>query len=171
MRRDFRQIIDLLESSGDLVRIKREVDPKFEMSAIMKKLEAEDKAFIFENIKNAEMPAVGGLFTSMSRIGLIFNEDSIEDFTLDDAGQKVIAAIQNPTPTIEVDTGPVKDVVLTGTQIDLNKLPVPTFFELDTGPFITAAVGIFRKPEGHLNVGFYRVLIVDQQHVLINASG
>ena len=54
MRRDFRQIIDLLESSGDLVRIKREVDPKFEMSAIMKKLEAEDKAFIFENIKNAE---------------------------------------------------------------------------------------------------------------------
>ena len=39
MRRDFRQIIDLLESSGDLVRIKREVDPKFEMSAIMKKLE------------------------------------------------------------------------------------------------------------------------------------
>ena len=100
MRRDFRQIIDLLESSGDLVRIKREVDPKFEMSAIMKKLEAEDKAFIFENIKNAEMPAVGGLFTSMSRIGLIFNEDSSENFTLDDAGQKVVAAIQNPTPTI-----------------------------------------------------------------------
>ena len=171
MRRDFRQIIDLLESSGDLVRIKREVDPKFEMSAIMKKLEAEDKAFIFENIKNAEMPAVGGLFTSMSRIGLIFNEDSSEDFTLDDAGQKVIAAIQNPTPTIEVDTGPVKDVVLKGGQIDLNKLPVPTFFELDSGPFITAAVGIFRKPEGHLNVGFYRVLIVDEKHVLINASG
>ena len=59
--------------------------------------------------------------------------------------KKFMAAIQNPTPTIEVDTGPVKDVVLTGTQIDLNTLPVPTFFELDTGPFITAAVGIFRK--------------------------
>lgn len=171
MRRGFRQIMDLLEDTGDLVRIKREVDPKFEMSAIMKKLEAENKAFIFENIKNADMPAVGGLFTSMSRIGLIFNENTSEEFTLDDAGQKVIAAIENPTPTTEVDTGPIKDIVLTGDQVDLRKLPVPTFFELDTGPFITAAVGIFRKPEGHLNVGFYRVLIVDRNHVLINASG
>jgi len=108
MRRGFRQIMDLLEDTGDLVRIKREVDPKFEMSAIMKKLEAENKAFIFENIKNADMPAVGGLFTSMSRIGLIFNENTSEEFTLDDAGQKVIAAIENPTPTTEVDVSSVE---------------------------------------------------------------
>jgi UbiD family decarboxylase len=49
--------------------------------------------------------------------------------------------------------------------------PVATFFELDSGPFITSAVGIFKKPNGVINVGFYRCMIVDQKHLLINASG
>jgi len=171
MHRSFREIVKILDKKGSLIHIKKEVNPKFEMPAIMKKLEQEGKAFMFENIKGTNYKAVGGIFTSMNRYGLIFNEDASENFTYDQAGQKVQQGISNPIPYIQTDTGPVTENILTNGDINLLDLPVPTFFELDTGPFITAAVGIFKKPGGEINVGFYRCLIVDKKHILINASG
>ena len=171
MYRSFREIIELLDSQGKLVRLTKPVNPRFEMPALMKTLEDDAKAFIFENVQGSDYKAVGGLFTSMGRFGLIFNEDGNEDFTYEQAGQRVINGIANPIPYNQVDSGPILENVLTGSDIDLNSLPAPTFFELDTGPFLTAAVGIFRKPNGEINVGFYRCLITDSQNLLINASG
>ena len=81
MHRSFREVIELLESQGKLVKIKKPVKPEYEMAALMKTLEEESKAFIFENVENSDYKAVGGLFTSMGRYGLIFNDDGSEDFT------------------------------------------------------------------------------------------
>ena len=171
MHRSFREVIDLLESQGKLVRLTNSVNPKYEMAALMKTLEDESKAFIFENVQNSNYKAVGGLFTSMGRYGLIFNEDGSEDFTYEQAGQKVMTGIANPIPYKTIEEGHVTERILKGNDIDLTKLPAPTFFELDTGPFLTAAVGIFKKPNGEINVGFYRCLIIDKENLLINASG
>ena len=148
MHRSFREIVNILDKKGSLIHIKKEVNPKFEMPGIMKKLEQEGKAFIFENIKGSNYKAVGGIFTSMDRYGLIFNEDASESFTYDQAGKKVQQGISNPIPYIQNDTGPITENILTNDEINLLDLPVPTFFELDTGPFITASVGIFKKPGG-----------------------
>ena len=171
MHRSFREILNILDDTGSLVRIKKEVDPKYEMGAVMKQLEKEGKAFLFENVKGSKYPAVGGLFTSMDRYGLIFNEDASEEFTYDQAGQKVLEGVADPIASVVKDNGPVMEEILRDDEIDLLSMPVPTFFELDTGPFITAAVGIFRKPDGNINVGFYRCLIENKNHILINASG
>jgi len=81
MYRSFREIIELLDSQGKLVRLTKPVNPRFEMPALMKTLEDEAKAFIFENVQGSDYKAVGGLFTSMGRFGLIFNEDGNEDGT------------------------------------------------------------------------------------------
>ena len=60
---------------------------------------------------------------------------------------------------------------MTGADIDLSTIPVPTFFELDSGPFITGSVGISRDPEhGQLNMGFYRGWITGKDTLVINAS-
>lgn len=168
MRRNFRQIIDFLEQEGELVRIKKKISPNKEMAALMWQLEQQNKAFIFENIENSNMPAVGGLFTSYNRLQLIFKEKAAGDFTKDDAGKMIQDAIQQPIKTIEISHGPVNEVVLSEDEVNLEQLPIPTFFELDSGAFITAAVGIFRKPEGHLNAGFYRANVLDKNHVIIN---
>ena len=144
MHRSFREILNILDDTGSLVRIKKEVDPKYEMGAVMKQLEKEGKAFLFENVKGSKYPAVGGLFTSMDRYGLIFNEDASEEFTYDQAGQKVLEGVADPIASVVKDNGPVMEEILRDDEIDLLSMPVPTFFELDTGPFITAAVGIFR---------------------------
>ena len=170
MRRNFRQIIDFLEQEGELVRIKKKISPNKEMAALMWQLEQQNKAFIFENVENSNMPAVGGLFTSYNRLQLIFNEKAAGNFTKDDAGKMIQDAIQQPIKTIEISHGPVNEVVLSEDEVNLEQLPIPTFFELDSGAFITAAVGIFRKPEGHLNAGFYRSNVLGKNHVIINAS-
>jgi 2,5-furandicarboxylate decarboxylase 1 len=77
----------------------------------------------------------------------------------------------NPVDPAIVSGGPVKQVIKTGAEVNLQALPVPTFFELDSGPFITAAVGISRDPEtGVQNIGVYRTLITGRNEFVINAS-
>ena len=63
MHRSFREILNILDDKGSLVRIKKEVDPKYEMGAVMKQLEKEGKAFLFENVKGSKYQDVGGLLT------------------------------------------------------------------------------------------------------------
>ena len=56
---------------------------------------------------------------------------------------KVMSGIANPIPYKPLKSH-VTERILKGNDIDLTKRPAPTFFELDTGPFLTAAVGIFK---------------------------
>ena len=94
-----------------------------------------------------------------------------EPFDANDLDARFEAAKRNLIAPREVPTAPVKEVVRRGEQIDLPDLPVPTFFELDSGPFITAACGISRNPDtGQLNVGVYRSLILGRNTLAVNAS-
>ena len=55
-----------------------------------------------------------------------------------------------PRGFVAVDTGPVKEVVLTGKEVDWTKLPVPIHSERETMPYITA-MNIVKDPQ----TGFY----------------
>lgn len=168
---DFRGLVKLLEERGELYRISRPVEPKFEMPAVMEQIEKERKAFIFENVKGAKFPVVGGVLNRMECYGWALGSTPGEPFTaldLDARFEKAKAAGIGPR---EVKSGPVKDVVRTGPDVNMADLPVPTVFELDSGAFITAAVGISRNPRtGKLNVGVYRTLILGRNIVAVNAS-
>ena len=56
---------------------------------------------------------------------------------------------------------PVNEVVLTGSDIDLTKFPVPKFWPGDGGQFIgTGDITLTRSPEsGRINVGCYRQML------------
>jgi UbiD family decarboxylase len=168
---DLRSFIRLLEERGELVRIEREVDPHYEMAAVMAPLEKERKAFIFEHVRGARYPAVGGLLNTLERFGLALGHPQDQPF--DDAAFDALLerAKAAPLEPVTLPSGPSQAVVLQGADIDLHSLPVPTFFELDSGPFITAAIGTTRNPEtGVQNVGIYRTLILGKDRCVINAS-
>jgi len=165
-----RSFIERLEADGELVRISKEVDPKYEMPALISQLEKQrHTAYIFENVKGSQFPLVGGLYLDAGRIAAALDlEDTLSHRDLRPVFSKAMAA---PVPHVEVEDAPVKEVVLTGEDASLLNLPVPTVFEFDSGPFITGAVGISRNPEtGQLNVGFYRTLILGPDRMIINAS-
>lgn len=168
---DFRGLVKLLEERGELHRISRPVDPEFEMAAVMEKIDQQRRAFIFENVIGARFPVVGGLLNRIECFGWALGSTPGEPFVLDDLDARFETAKRNLIAPREVPTAPVKEVVRRGAQIDLPDLPVPTFFELDSGPFITAACGISRNPHtGQLNVGVYRSLILGPNTLAVNAS-
>ena len=168
---DFRSFVQLLDDRGELAHIRREVDPRFELAAVMQKLEAERRAFRFENVAGASFPAVGGLLNKLERFGLALGHDFAQPFSHEAFDGMLRAAKANPVGPTIVATSPAKEVIKRGVDVDLAELPVPTFFELDSGPFLTGAIGIIRDPSsGVQNTGVYRTLILGGNRCVINAS-
>jgi 2,5-furandicarboxylate decarboxylase 1 len=168
---DLRSFAALLEEQGELVRINKEVDRKFELPALLQQLEQSGKAFIFSNIKGARFPLIGGLLNSTTRLGQAVGNDTSAGYDHRNHSAAYGAALANLQQHEVVTSAPVKDVVLTGDDIDLADIPVPTFFELDSGAFITGAVGISCDPvDNRLNMGFYRSLVTGRDRLVINAS-
>lgn len=62
-----------LERSGQLVRIREEVDPYLEMAEIHRRVfQAKGPALLFENVKGSPFPAVSNLFGTLKRSRFIF---------------------------------------------------------------------------------------------------
>ena len=168
---DFRGLVKLLEERGELYRISRPVEPRFEMPAVMEQVERQRRGFLFSHVKGARFPLVGGVLNRMECYGWSLGSSPGEPYTAADLDARFEQAKAAGIAPRQVAGGPVKDVVRTGADINLADLPVPTVFELDSGAFITAAVGIARNPRtGTLNVGVYRTLILGRNIFAINAS-
>jgi len=168
---DLRDFLRLLEDRSELLHISREVDPKYELGALLEQAEARGRAILFEKVKGGDFPAVGSVLLNRQRQALAMNRD--EHFLDDRDGYRILLdeAWANPVPQTDVGSGPVHDVVLTGDDIDLTRLPVPRFFDGDSHPFITAGLGLAADPDtGHQNLGFYRTPVLDRNTITINAS-
>lgn len=65
--------VDDLAQRGQLVKIKKEVDPYLEMAEIHRRVfEAGGPALLFENVKGSPFPAVSNLFGTLERTRFIF---------------------------------------------------------------------------------------------------
>jgi len=168
-----------LERKKQLVRVKREVDLKYELAGVLwKTLKVRGPALLFEKVKGSNMPVVGGVLGTPRRLGfsLGLSEGDLIDECLTSVNwekqckinQIIQRAISEPTPYKEVQSGPVKEV--TEDKVDLLKLPVPTWFEHDAGPYITGGVVIAKNPmSGVLNMGVYRIQIQGKDKLSIYA--
>lgn len=167
----FRSFLARIEEQGLVDHVDREVDLQYELAGVAEQIEQQGRAYRFEKPRGAKYPLVGGLFNEFSRIGVGLGAPEDDSFELSDLNIALETAKKKPVQAVEVNTGPVKDFVIDAGNIDLSLLPVPTVFELDSGPFITGAVGVTRDPDsGKLNVGVYRTLVIGRQRVVINAS-
>ena len=116
---------------------------------------------------------VSNLFTSLRRTALALG------FPLESTGVELVRAFRDKLnagmtllPPVEVKTGPVKENILTGDDVDLLKFPTPKWHELDGGPYIgTGSMTIIRDPdEGWVNVACYRVQVQDRNTCNIHVT-
>jgi 2,5-furandicarboxylate decarboxylase 1 len=168
---DFRSFLELLDSRGEVLRVKQEVDPKYELPALLAQAEKRRKAIVFENVKGATYPASGANLLTRQRHALGIGRDEHfldeRDAYLDLLKQ----AWDQPLPVKVVEQAPVHEVVITGEDIDLTRLPVPWYFDGDSHPFITAGLGLALDPDtGFQNLGFYRTPILDAKTMTVGAS-
>jgi 2,5-furandicarboxylate decarboxylase 1 len=71
-----------------------------------------------------------------------------------------LRAMEKPIPPKIVSKAPVKEVILTGDQIDLYKLPQMLHHEADAGAYITAAISFAKDPNSDTwNCAYNRLMI------------
>ena len=67
--RDLKSFLAKLESQGDLVKIKTQVNPELEITEIVTRIIKQDgPALLFENVQGSNYPLVINLFGSIRRI-------------------------------------------------------------------------------------------------------
>ena len=168
---DFRTFVDLLDSDDEVLWVNTEVDPEYELGALLQQAEARNKAIWFERVKGSEFPAVGGVMSNSARHALSIGKSPVQMDNLDSWPDVIAAARANPIAPLIVDSGPGAEVVLTVDDVDMTRLPVPLFFAGDTHKFITAGIGIALDPEtGIQNAGFYRAPLIDAKHTSVSAG-
>ena len=170
-------IVDL-ERSGQLLRIRDEVDPHLEMAAIhLEEFQRGGKALFFERVKGSKFPAVSNLFGTLDRSKFMFR-DSWDDV------QRLIAlksdpmqALKNPIqnakiPFLALNALPLNarfSKPVAAFSCSISDLPQIVHWPKDGGPFVTLPAvytedidkpGVMRS-----NLGMYRIQLGGNEYV------
>jgi len=146
--------------------IKREVDPAYEITALVVRLEKEKRrpVLLFEKVKGSPFPVITNVH-SRARLALAMRSTPREMV------QDYLRAMENPIPPKEVPTGPVKEVVQTGSGVNLLELPQIAHHQQDGGPYITAAISFAKDPEtGIYNCAYNRLMIKGRDTTSVHLS-
>ena len=170
MTQDLPSYLELVRSKkpDDVVTISKEMNPSFEITAGVAKLEREARkrpVLIFENVKGGKFPVLTNLHASRSRLALAMNAPPRELL------QKYLQAMENPIAPREVDTGPCKDVIHKGSDVDLLALPQIVHHRDDAGPYITAAISFAKDPDsGTWNCAYNRLMITGKDSTSVHLT-
>jgi 2,5-furandicarboxylate decarboxylase 1 len=156
---DLRGFLDRVRSERrtDLVEIEREVDPRYETTAIVTKLEEKQRSpiLLFKNVRGSRLPLVTNVCGSMGRLALAL------DCPLRTVTARYAEGVDAPIPPELSPEAPVRQNVLRGAEVDLGLLPRLVYHQGDSdNPYITAAIVVARDPEtGKTNLSYHRLMI------------
>ena len=157
-----RTFLAALEQRGELVRIDKRVEPRFELSAFLS-LADPGPALLFEDVAGADLKVVGNLLNSRRRVAEAIG------CPVSGISAALHAAISRPVKPRLVAPGPAQSVVVRSDP--LAGLPVPTFFEREERPYITAGVILARDPHtGRGNASYARLAILDGERAMIGIA-
>lgn len=153
MEQSLRRVLREWERTGDLHYVERVVNPRFELGAVLA-LRKDGPTQFFRRVEGYVMPVVGNVLNSREKIarGLGAELDTLQEACVD-------ALDRGVQPSL-VPEGPVQEVVHED-RVDIpSLLPVPTWFEKEGGPYITAGVVIAKDPvTGLRNVSIARLRV------------
>jgi UbiD family decarboxylase len=159
MSQDLRSYLDLIKRNHpeDFLIVSREVDPAYEITAIVAKLEREAKrrpVLLFEKVKGTKFPVLTNLHASRARLAMAMSVKPEE------MQKAYLRAMEKPIPPKIVAKAPVKEVVLTGKRVNLYDLPQIIHHQGDAGPYFTAAISFAKDPaDDTWNSAYNRLMI------------
>ena len=198
--RSLRDFIARLEAQGELVRVREPVSTVLEMTEIQTRLIAQGgPAVIFEKPLKADgtpsdIPVLVNLFGTVKRVAMGVTMGGVERTTaasLREVGE-LLAQLRQPEPPRSfgeafdllplaktvmamkpktVSRAPAQEIVLKGSDIDLNALPVQTCWPGEPAPLITwplvATKGPSDKREDNFNLGIYRMQVLNRNQTIM----
>ena len=169
-----------LEKRGLLARVRREVDPYLEVSAIADRvMKSGGPALLFERVRGSGFPLLINAYGSRERMSLALGVDDLETHARAiealvharaPGSARELAALASMLPELahvpprRASEGECQEVVCLGDDVNLDALPILTSWPRDGGPFITLPNVVTRDPEtGARNVGMYRMQKIDRR--------
>ncbi len=142
------EFLTILDSAKDLVKIEKTVDPKYEIPAIVGRLD-KGKAVIFESVRNTKFRVAANILGTRKRIALAIGAQSESDID-----ERINVAVSKPIkPKI------FQDVIWKRMTKSLRNLPIVTHFEKDFGPYVTSSLVFVQNQEtGSQNLSTHRLL-------------
>src|ERR1700712_991639 len=198
--RSMREFLAKLEAAGELVRVSEPVSTVLEMTEIHRRLLAEGgPAVLFENVIRADgerssMPCLVNLFGTVKRVAMGVTLEGRERETAGDLREvgELLAFLRAPEPPrglkdawdmlplaktvmsmrpATVKKAPVQEVVWTGDDIDLSRLPIQTCWPGEPAPLITWPLIVTKGPsesrEDDFNLGIYRMQVVGKDRSIM----
>lgn len=185
--KNLREFIALLEQQGELKRITVEVDPYLEMTEIADRtLRKGGPALLFENAKGFDMPVLCNLFGTPKRVALGMGQEDVS--ALREVG-KLLAFLKEPEPpkgikdlfssitqfrpvlnmpTKTISKPECQEVVLSGDQVDLYRLPIMHCWPDDVAPLITWGLTVTKGPyKKRQNIGIYRQQLIGKNKLIM----
>ena len=153
----FRTMLSNLEQQGELIRFTKTVDPLADMAAVgWKTFNEMGKASLFINIKgHKNWQACSQIIADRKKwaIGLDLDEHNILDQML----ERMLTPI---APQITNGSTPVKEIIKTGTDINLYDFPTMLTSEKDGGRYFASGIAIIKDPDtGIRNLSVHRQMI------------
>ena len=154
-----------LELRKQLLVVSREVDPKFELNAVIRKVQAgPNLPILFEKVRGTRYPVVSNLLGNYRFIAELLGCEiggvAARWAELTAASRPIVE--EHPAGSCDYD------------EISLAEIPHLTFSEKDAGPYVTAGVIIARDPDtGVVNLSYHRMQMVSDSELRcrLSASG
>jgi 4-hydroxy-3-polyprenylbenzoate decarboxylase len=175
---ELRQYLDKLKQQGQLNTIEEPIDWKLQAGAICSASNRNGgPAVLLNNIKDYSkgFSLAGGLYTGppnvlyakekpWSRQAIMLGLDPEVDW--EGFVSEMTAGIANPIKPIQVTSGPCKQNIISGEDVDVLKLPVPYLHEGDGGRYGTCSFVIVKDPETNWQYwGFHRWMVIDRNRL------
>lgn len=168
---DLREYIDCLDREGEIVHVEKEVDWNLEVGAVIRRsYDLKAPAPLFENIRGYPPGCriLGAPLGTSARPNAYFARlalslDMPPASTFEQIVKEYNRRCSRLIPPRIVETGPCKENILLGEEVDLLRLPVPLLHQGDGGRYIgTWHMVITRDPDTNwVNWGMYRLMVVD----------
>jgi UbiD family decarboxylase len=170
MAQDLRSFLDLVKRRApeDFQIVSRPVDPAYEITALVVKLEKEARrrpVVLFENVKGSAFPVLTNLHASRSRLAAAIGAEPTAML------ETYLRAMERPIPPRIVTSGPVKEVVRRGKDVDLGILPQIVHHQGDAGPYVTAAISFAKDPASETwNCAYNRLMLLGRDTTSIHLT-
>ncbi len=167
----FREFLAEAERAGRLKRVAGPVDPLWEPGCLVKWVfqglpPAQRFGLRFDRVGNSPFPLVtGALGASVDSYAQALG---VPPGAINDRWEQALLA---PLPPVVVGAAPCQEVVLTGDDVDLGRLPIPVWTPgRDPAPYLTTCVVNRHADTGVQNMGVYRTKIRDRRSVIVNLA-
>jgi phenylphosphate carboxylase alpha subunit len=167
--KDNRGFIEALEKTGDVVRVKKEVDWDLEVGAIVRRLnEMQGPAVLFEKIKDYPegLKIFGSPLATFRRLAVAFGLKP--DVPISEIFEVYRKRYAKPIKPKIVKDAPCQENIVQGDKVDLFEFPAPMVHDGDGGRYIsTWHFIVVKDPDSDwTNWGMYRQMIYNSKTIV-----